>query len=170
MGRVAIVENLQRGDNASLCYSWNLASSSAKTSSLDRLVLIFSGHMLGTIGQSNTYFFLLPLTQRLMSLWKNQNLYSTLLGERKFFLSPLYVGAGMSYLPVPTLALHIVHVMACSVQHCLANLGGNLAICHLEARQSVSNTDVIWATSWSVEFNNFSMRWQVARVLGREME
>jgi hypothetical protein len=39
--------------------------------------------------------------------------------------------------------LHIVLVMACSAQHRLAELGGNLAICHLKARQSVSNTDVI---------------------------
>ena len=114
MGRVAIVESLRRGDNASLCCSWNPTSSSAKTSSLDRLVPIFTGHVLGTIGQSNTYFFLLPLTQRLMSSGQNQNSYSTLLGERNSFLSPLYVGAGVPCFPVPTLALHIVPVMACS--------------------------------------------------------
>ena len=49
----------------------------------------------------------------------------------------------MPYFPVPILALHIVHVMACSAQHRLAELGGNLAICHLEVSQSVSNTDVV---------------------------
>ena len=65
--------------------------------------------MLGIIGQFNTYFFLLPLKQRLMSSGKNQISYSTLLEERNFFL-PLYVRACMLCLPVPTLALHIVRV------------------------------------------------------------
>jgi hypothetical protein len=99
--------------------------------------------VLGSIGQSNTYFFLLPLTQRLMSSGQNQNSYSTLLGKRNSFLSPLYVGACVSCFPVPTLALHIVHVMVCSAQHRLAELDGNLVMYHLESRQSVSNTDVV---------------------------
>ena len=99
--------------------------------------------MLGIIDQSNTYFFLLPLTQRLMSPWQNQNSYSTLLGERNSFIGPLYLGVGVPCFPVPTLALHIVFVMACSAQHRLAELGDNLAMCHLETRQSVSNMDVV---------------------------
>ena len=108
MGSVAIVESLWRGDNASLCCSWNPTSSSVKTSSLDRLVPIFTGHVLGTIGQFNTYFFLLPLTQHLMSSGQNQNSYSTLLEKRNSFPNPLYVGADVSCFPIPTLTLHKV--------------------------------------------------------------
>ena len=78
-----------------------------------------------------------------MSLGQNQNSHSTLLGERNSFMSPLYVGAGVPCFPVPTLTLHIVHVMACNAQHRLAELGGNLEMCYLEARQSISNTDVV---------------------------
>ena len=58
-------------------------------------------------------------------------------------MNPLYVGAGVPCLSVLTLALHIVHVMACSAQHRLVELGGNLAMCNLEARQSVSNMNVV---------------------------
>ena len=45
----------------------------------------------GTTCQFNTYFFLLPLTQRLLLSRQNQNLYSTLLVKRYSFNS-LYVG------------------------------------------------------------------------------
>ena len=78
MEKVAIVENLRREDNASLCCSWNPTSSNATTSSFNRLGFIFTGHVSDTIGQSNTYFFILPLTQRLMLLGQNQNSYSPL--------------------------------------------------------------------------------------------
>jgi hypothetical protein len=54
---------------------------------------------------------------------QNQNSYSTLLVEQNSFLSPLYVRAGVSYLLHPTLALHIVPVMAYNAQHRLAELG-----------------------------------------------
>ena len=64
-----------------------------------KLVPIFTNHVLGTIGESNTYFFLLPLTWHLMSLWQNQNLYSTSLLEHKSFFNPLHVGARVSCLP-----------------------------------------------------------------------
>ena len=106
----------------SLCCSWNPTFSSVKTFFLDRLVPIFTSHVLDTIGQSNTYFFLLPFTQCLMSSGKNQDSYSTLLGERNSFLSLLYIGIGVPCLLVPTLTLHIVPIMACSVQHRLAIL------------------------------------------------
>ena len=85
----------------------------------------------------------MPLTQRLMSLGQNQNSYSTLLVERNFFLSPLYIGVGVPCLLLPTLELHIVFVMACNAQHRLAELGGNLAMYQLETKHSVSNTNVI---------------------------
>ena len=78
-----------------------------------------------------------------MLLGQNQNSYFTLLGERNSILSPLYVGAGVSCLLLPTLALHIVHVMACNAQHRLAQLGVNLAMCQLDTRHLVSNIDVV---------------------------
>ena len=105
-----------------------------------------------------------------MLLGQNQSSYSTLLGERNSFLNPFYVGAYVTCFPVFTLPLHIVFVMACSVQHCLAELGGNLVMCHLEARQKISNMDVVWTTPWIGELNNSSMCWRVAPVLGRGME
>ena len=55
---------------------------------------------------------------------KNQNSYSTLLVERNFFLSPLYVGACVPCLLVPT-------------------VGDNPKMCHLEAKKSLSNMDVV---------------------------
>ena len=99
--------------------------------------------MLGTIGQSNIYVLLLPLIQPWMLSGQNQNSYSTLLKDQKKFLRPLYVGVVVPCLPIPILALHIVHVMACIVQHRLAKLDGNLAMCHLKTNQSVSNIDVV---------------------------
>ena len=50
-------------------------------------------HMLGTIGQSNTYVFLLPFTKQ------------------------LYVGACVPCFPVPALVLVKVPILACSAQH-----------------------------------------------------
>ena len=147
MEKVAIVENLRRGDNTPLCCNWNPTSSNATTSSFDKLVFIFTGHVLGTIGQFNT-FFILPHTQHLMSSRQNQNSYPPLLGERNYFMSPLYVEASVLCFPIPNLTLHIVPIITCSVQHCLAELGGNIAMCNLDARQSISNTDVLWATPW----------------------
>ena len=74
---VAILESLHWGEIASLCYNWNLEFLSANTSSLERLVPIFTDHVLGTTCQSNKYFFLLPLAQHLSrrNLWEaNQGL------------------------------------------------------------------------------------------------
>ena len=126
--------SLQWGNNTSLCCSWNPASSNTKISSLDRLVPIFTCHVLDTIGQSNTYFFLLPLTQRLISSWQNQHSYFTLLGERNSFMSPLHVRAGVSCLLVSTLTLHMIPVIPCNAQHCLVELDVDLAMRYLEAR------------------------------------
>ena len=95
IGSVAIVESLWRGQRTSLCCNWNPTSSSANTSCLERLVLIFTGHVLGTTSQSNTYFFLLPLIQRLMSSGQNQNSCFKFLVEGYSFFNPLYVGAGV---------------------------------------------------------------------------
>ena len=92
---------------------------------------------------ANTYFFLVPFTQRLMSSRQNQNLYSTLLVEQNSFLNPLYVDTCVSCLLLPTLALHIVRTMAYNAQHRLAELGGNLTVCQLETRHSISNIDVV---------------------------
>lgn len=56
---------------------------------------------------------------------------------------PLYIGARVQLFPVPTLALHKELVLACIAQHHLAELGANLAMCHSEALQSISNIDVV---------------------------
>ena len=69
---------------------------------------MFIRQVLGITGQYYTYFFLLPLTQRLILSEKNQNLYSTLLIEQYSFFIPLYVEARVPCLLVPTLALHKV--------------------------------------------------------------
>ena len=139
-------------------------------SCLERLVTIFTCHMLGTTGQSSTYFFLFPLTQRLMSSGQNQNSYSTLLVERNSFFNHVYVGAGVPCLPVPTLALHKIPVLACIAQHLLAELAGNLAICQWEEEQSVSNTDVVCATLCYAETKHSFMHALLTLVLGRGIE
>lgn len=41
------------------------------------------------------------------------------------------------------LALPKVHVLASIAQHLLSVLGGNLAMCHFEARHPISNTNVV---------------------------
>ena len=88
MGSVAIAASLQWGDNVSLCCNWNPMCSNANTSSLDKLVSIFTWDVLGTIGQFNTYLFWLSLIQRLMSLGQNQISHSTLLMEGASFSKP----------------------------------------------------------------------------------
>ena len=116
MGRDTIVESLRWGANTSLCCTWNPTSSSANTFSLDKLIPIFSGRMLGTRCQSNTYF-LLPFTQCLMSAGQKQHLYSTLSVGWNFFFEPWYVVAGVPCLPFPTLALHKRPILTCVAQH-----------------------------------------------------
>lgn len=73
--------------------------------------------------QLTMYFILLPLTQHLMSLRKNQNLYSILLVKWYSFFTPLYVGAWMPFFLVSTLTLHKVLMLACFAQHILVELG-----------------------------------------------
>ena len=46
------------------------------------------------------------------------------------FFVPLYIGAGMLCVLVPTLAMHKTLVWACIAQHLLVELGGNLTMCH----------------------------------------
>lgn len=50
------------GGRSSLCCIWKLASLRANTSFFERFVSIFTSHVLFNIGQTFTYFFLLPLT------------------------------------------------------------------------------------------------------------
>ena len=66
MESVAIVDNLQRNESAFLYYNWKPTSSRANTSSINRFVPIFIGHVLHTISEFSTYFLLLLLTQCLM--------------------------------------------------------------------------------------------------------
>ena len=128
MGRDTFVESLWQGGNAFLYCNWNPTFSSANTSSFNTLVPIFTSQVLGTIGQSNTYFFLLPLTQHLMLLGQNQNSCSTFLVERNYLFGPLFIGACVPCLPLPTLALQDVHEMSCIAQHQLVELGGNVPL------------------------------------------
>ena len=58
-------------------------------------------------------------------------------------MSPLYVETCVLCFPISILTLHIVLIMTCNTQHCLAELGGNLAMCNLDVRQLISNTDVV---------------------------
>ena len=63
----------------------------------------FHQHVLGTTYESSTNFFLVSLTRHFMSLWQNQNSYSTLLVEWYFFFNFAYVGAEVPCLPILTL-------------------------------------------------------------------
>jgi hypothetical protein len=51
-------------------------------------------------------------------------------GKENIFFISLYVGAWAPCLPITTLALHKVHVLACIGQHLLVEFGGKLAMCH----------------------------------------
>ena len=95
-----------------LCYNWNSASSSTSTFSLKRLVHIFTGYVLGTINQFESYVFLLSLTQRLMSSMQNQNSWFTL-----WWNGSLCIGARVPCLIIPTLALHKIPILACTTQY-----------------------------------------------------
>ena len=106
VGSVVFVESLWQGENASLCYTWNPTSSSAKISSIE-IGTYLHWPSVGYYRPSNTSFFLLPLTQHLMLLWQNQNSSSTLMVEQNSFFIPLYVEARVPCLLVPTLRHYI---------------------------------------------------------------
>ena len=90
MGIVAIVRSLRRGDNASFYCSWNPTSSNAKTSSLNKLDPIFTGHVLGTIGKSNTHIFL-TTTHTTHDVVKEKSKFILHIVERVKFLPKPYV-------------------------------------------------------------------------------
>ena len=71
----------------------------------------------------------------------------------------------MPYLPILTLALHKVFVLACIAQHFFVGVGANLAMCHCEARQFVFEIDVIGALPCFVEFKDSSIHDLLARLL-----
>jgi hypothetical protein len=62
-----------------------------------------------------------------------------IVGQTTLLFHPMYVGAGFPCLQVLTLVLHKVLVLASISQHLLSELGDNLAMCHYEARHSISN-------------------------------
>ena len=66
----------------------NPMSSNTNTYSLEKLVLTFTCHMMGTIGQSSTYFFLLSLPQCLMWVMHNYNSYFDIVGGVELILQP----------------------------------------------------------------------------------
>ena len=169
MERVAIVENLRRGNNVFLWCSWNLESLSAIIYFLDRLVSIFTGHLLGTISQSTHT----SSCYHSHNAWCRQGKPETIfhiVGRSEFLPKRFVCWTYKPCLWVPTLALHIVSLMACSAPYRLTKLDGNLAMCHLEARQPNSNTDVVWATLGYAELIDSSLWWQVAWVLGQWMK
>ena len=87
---------------------------------IDKLVPIFTNQVIGTICQSNTYFFLLPLTQCLISSWQNKKWYSTLLMEYNSFMSALYVGASVPCFVNPDLGIAQSH---CNGMHYPTSFG-----------------------------------------------
>lgn len=123
----------------------------SNTFSFDKLVPMFTSHVLSSIGQSFFLFsfsFFFPLIIIFLNVFKilmfiylfsthttfdvvkaNHNSYFTLLVEQKSF-KPLYVDARMPCLPFMALALHIVLVFTHIAQYILVESGGNLAICH----------------------------------------
>ena len=76
----------------------------------------------------------------------------------------------MPCIPVPTLALQRTSVLACMAQHLLEELGGNLAMCQWEKNQLVSNTYVVCATIYYVEFKDSSMHALLTLVFKRGIE
>jgi hypothetical protein len=76
----------------------------------------------------------------------------------------------MPCLPRLTLTLHKVYVLACIVQHILAELANNLVIYQWEEEKSVYNTSVIYVTPCSAETKDSSMHALLTLVLGRGME
>ena len=81
--------------------------------------------------------------QHLISSRQNQNSYSTLLTERNFFFILLCVKVGMSCLPILSLALHKVIVLACIAQNLFVELDNNFAMSHQEVGRLVSTTNMI---------------------------
>ena len=96
----------------------DMAYSSINTFSIEILISTFIGHDLGTIGQSITYSFLLPLTHPLMSSRQNQTMCSTFLMEGNFFYISLYVGVKARH------ACHFgIAQSPCNGLHCLTTFG-----------------------------------------------
>lgn len=124
IGGVAILESLWQGQSALLWCNQDSTSSRTNTSSLARPLPIF----ICWVGHSNTYFFLLPPTQCLMSSWQNQFVLD-IVGWVVFLLHTLVAWAWVPCLLAPTLILHKVPILACIAQHLLTKLCGNLAMC-----------------------------------------
>ena len=100
----------------------------------ERLVPIFTGHVLETIGQSRIFYFLFfsfVVTHILFDvIGAEPKLMFHIVGGTEFLLQPFVSWAGVSCLPLPSFALHKALVLACIAQHLLAEFGDNLAMCH----------------------------------------
>ena len=166
IGSVVIVESLRQGERNYLYCNWNQTSLSANTSCFKRLVPIFTGHVLGTTCQSNTYFFAIIYTT--FDVVKEKSKLALHIVGGAFF-NPLYVGTKLPWFVDPTLALQKAPILACMAQHHLVELGGNLAMCQWEG-QSISNTDVICGTPCSVEFKESSIHALLALVSMQRIE
>lgn len=116
-GNVLIIESLQQSKNAFLCWIRTCHTLVPRTSPSRFWFLSSMAHMLGTIGKFVTHSFLLSLTQCLMPSWQSQTPHSIFLVKGNYI--SLSIEARVSYLPVPTLTFHNVHVMACIAQHLL---------------------------------------------------
>lgn len=102
---------------------------------------IFRGHALSVIRIFMIHFFLLALTQCLMSSWQNHNSYSTLLVEHNSS-NHVYIDAKLSCLYISTLALHKAHVLTYVAQHLLAWLVEGE--CYLVSRERWDITCELW--------------------------
>jgi hypothetical protein len=61
------------GEMTARCGNWKPTLSKSRISFFERLVLIFTGQMLGMSGLDFTYFCFVPLTQRSMSSLQKKN-------------------------------------------------------------------------------------------------
>lgn len=78
--------------------------------SLDRLVFISNSHVLEKISHYNTYLLLWPLIQHFDVVKKNLEIILYIVGGVELYLQ--YIIIGVPYMPISTLTLHKVPILA----------------------------------------------------------
>ena len=78
-----------------------------------------------------------------MSSWQNHKIILHIFGEMKLILHPFVHWSGGAMFVNSHFGIHIVHVLACLVQHPLVDVGDNHPMCHYKAGQFVSNTNIV---------------------------
>ena len=138
-----------------------MTSSSANTSSLKRLVRIFTCHVLGTIGWFGTHSFYAPSHNPWCLSRQYQNSCSTLSMEWYTFLiffvswsqSAMFTIVCFRISQNPCINLHC--------QHLLGHLEWNFSMCHWESWHLISNINVVWVTPCSTDVIDTPMCAQV---------